>query len=100
MGFPAASAVLLLTATAFAGLPAATGRAQRRLVQANKNPWTRPKPDGITAAPHKYDYEAGLGLAIRFLDVQRSGEIESAPGGNMVPWKKNQLLKVRAAPLP
>ena len=82
-----------LAAAALTALPTATSRPHSDI---KSNPWVRAKPDGITAAPHKYDYESGLGLAIRFFDVQRSGALESAEGGNQVPWKKDQLLKVRS----
>jgi hypothetical protein len=34
-----------------------------------------------------------LGDSFLFFETQRSGAIESAPGGNRIPWRGNQLLE-------
>jgi hypothetical protein len=47
-----------------------------------------------TLDPSLYDWpwDQLLGDSMVFYDIQRSGPIEGAPGGNRIPWRKDHLL--------
>ena len=60
--------------------------------KSGKKTYLRAGAQGVTMGKPPYDYEKALGLAIRFLELQRSGAIEGAPGGNNFPWRQDHLL--------
>ena len=59
---------------------------------AAQNVYKRSGAKGKSSASMPYDYEEALGHSLRFFEIQRSGKLESAPGGSNVPWRKDQLL--------
>lgn len=46
----------------------------------------------LAGAAMDWPFEEILGDTFLFLEAQRSGEIETAPGGNRIPWRFNQML--------
>jgi hypothetical protein len=57
--------------------------------------YTHYVPITYTIDPSKFDYpyDQILGDSFLFFEAQRSGAITAAPGGNRIPWRKDQLLK-------